>query len=89
MTNLTEPGSLGVREPHPSLQLGLQDPVFGSQILVLQQQFLVHRPRDVGQHARELHESPLPFSPANPRWAPVIAPKNVADDTRRGYARMG
>ena len=27
---VAEPGSLGVREPHPPLQLGLQDTVFGS-----------------------------------------------------------
>jgi NDP-sugar pyrophosphorylase family protein len=27
--------------------------------------------------------------PADPRWAPLIAPKNLADDTRRDYGRMG
>jgi hypothetical protein len=30
-----------------------------------------------------------PLLPADPRWAPLIAQKNVADDTRRGYAGMG
>jgi hypothetical protein len=32
MTDLAEPGSLGVRERHPPLQLGLQDAIFGGQI---------------------------------------------------------
>ena len=32
--------------------------VFGGQILILQQQLLVHGPRDVGQHARPLHGPP-------------------------------
>jgi hypothetical protein len=27
-----------------------------------------------------------PLLPPDPRWAPLIAPKNVADVTQRGYA---
>src|ERR1017187_7887786 len=34
MANLAELRSLGVREPQAPLQLGLHDPVFGSQILI-------------------------------------------------------
>jgi hypothetical protein len=35
--------------------LGSENPVLGRQILVSQQQFLVHRSGDVGQHARPNH----------------------------------
>src|SRR5262249_30922664 len=42
------------------LQLGLQNPIFGGQIFDSRQQFLVHRPRDVGQNARPIHSSPTP-----------------------------
>src|SRR6266852_1843418 len=49
MCNLAELRSLGVREPQPPLQLGLQDPIFSNQIFIPQQQLLVHRPGDVGQ----------------------------------------
>ena len=59
MTDLAERGSLGVRELQPPVQLGLQDAVFGGQIFVPRQQLLVHRPRDVGQHARPIHNGPL------------------------------
>src|SRR5450759_246165 len=76
-----------VREPQPSLQLGLQDPVFSSQILIPQQQLMVHRPRDVGQDTCPLHKSPL--CARRSARAPLIAPKNLVDDTRRGYAGMG
>ena len=55
MTDLAERGSLGVRELQPSFELGLQDAVFGGQILVPCQQLLIHRPRDVGQDARPIH----------------------------------
>ena len=34
MSNLTERDSLGVREPQPPFQLGLQDAVFGRQIFI-------------------------------------------------------
>jgi hypothetical protein len=63
MTDLAERGPLGVRELQSTFQLGLQDAVFGGQIFVPRQQLLVHRPRDVGQNPRQLHESPLPFCP--------------------------
>src|SRR5450830_691409 len=59
MANLAELRSLGVREPQAPLQLGLQDPVFSSQILISQQQLLVHGPRDAGQDTSPLHKSPL------------------------------
>ena len=41
MTDLTERGSLGVRELEPPLQFGLQDAVLSSQILVPRQQALI------------------------------------------------
>ena len=44
MSNLAVRGSLGVRQPQPPFQLGLQDAVFGSQIFIPIQQILVHRP---------------------------------------------
>src|SRR5450759_3357998 len=56
--NLAELRSLCVRELQPPLQLAPQNPVFSSQILVPQQQLLVHRPRNVGQDTCPLHESP-------------------------------
>ena len=62
MTSLAERGLLGVRELQSTFQLGLQDAVFGRQILVLRQQLLVHRPRDVGQDARPIHNRPLPYT---------------------------
>src|SRR5664280_3318921 len=46
--NLAKLRSLRVRELQPPLQLAPQDPVFSSQILIPQQQLLVHRPRNVG-----------------------------------------
>src|SRR5262245_27092981 len=59
MANLAECGSLGVRELRSTPQLGLQDAVFGGQIFVARQQLLVHRPRDVGQDPRPIHNGPL------------------------------
>jgi hypothetical protein len=56
--NLAKLRSLRVRELQPPLQLAPQDPVFSSQILIPQQQLLVHRPGDVGQDTCPLHESP-------------------------------
>src|ERR1019366_428708 len=56
--NLAELRSLCVRELQPPLQLAPQNPVFSSQILVPQQQLMVHRPSDVGQDTCPLHASP-------------------------------
>src|SRR5665647_1673950 len=56
--NLAQLRSLCVRELQPPLQLAPQNPVFSSQILIPQQQLLVHRPRNVGQDTCPLHESP-------------------------------
>ena len=58
MTDLAERGSLGVRELQSTLLLGLQDAVFGGQIFVPRQQLLVHRPRDVSQDPRPIHNGP-------------------------------
>src|ERR1035441_6272215 len=85
--NLAELRSLCVRELQPPLQLAPQNPVFSSQILVPQQQLMVHRPSDVGQDTCPLHKSPL--CARRSARAPLIAPKNLVDDTRRGYAGMG
>src|ERR1017187_6829445 len=56
--NLAELRSLRVRKLQPPLQLAPQDPVFSSQILVPQQQLMVHRPSDVDQDTCPLHNSP-------------------------------
>src|ERR1035437_2357658 len=56
--NLAKLRSLRVRKLQPPLQLAPQNPVFSSQILVPQQQLMVHRPSDVGQDTCPLHESP-------------------------------
>src|SRR5450759_541837 len=85
--NLAKLRSLRVRKLQPPLQLAPQDPVFSSQILIPQQQLLVHRPPNVGQDTCPLHESPL--CARRSARAPLIAPKNLVDDTRRGYAGMG
>src|SRR5664280_2113194 len=79
--------SLRVRELQPPLQLAPQNPVFSSQILVPQQQLMVHRPSDVGQDTCPLHKSPL--CARRSARAPLIAPKTLVDDTRRGYVGMG
>jgi len=61
MTNLAELRSLGVRELRPTLQLASQDLVLSGEIFIPQQQFLVHRPADVGQDTCPLH-GPPPFA---------------------------
>jgi hypothetical protein len=38
----------------PSLQLRLQDAIFGAQIFEARQQFVVHRPCDEGENARPI-----------------------------------
>jgi hypothetical protein len=48
MADFAERHSLSVCEPRTPLQLCLQDPIFGNQVLVAQKQFLVHGPGDVG-----------------------------------------
>jgi hypothetical protein len=66
MTNLAERGSLGVREHRSAFQLIFQDAVFGGQIFVPGQQLLAHRPCDVGQDARPIHNglfAPIPVVP--------------------------
>jgi hypothetical protein len=60
MANLSQRGSLGVRELQAPFQLRLQDPIFGGQIFDPRQQLLVYRPRDVGQDARPIHSSSTP-----------------------------
>jgi len=75
MTNLAEPGSLGVRELGTCFQVGLQDSVFGDQIFVPRQQLLIHRTRDVSQDPRPIHNGSLPRRSA---MASLIAP-NKAD----------
>jgi hypothetical protein len=84
MTNFAERGSLGIRQLQP--QLGLQDAVFGSQTFVSRQQLLVHRPGDLGEDARQTHESPPPVQSA---MAAIDRRKRVAHDRRRGYAERG
>jgi hypothetical protein len=68
------------------LRSGAGGAVFGSQIFVSRQQLLVHRPRDVGQDARQIHESPPPVQSA---MGAIDRRKRVARDRRRGYAERG
>ena len=75
MTDLTERGSIGIRQLQPLLRLGLQDAIFGGQIFDPREQLLVNRPRDEGQNACPIHLPP----PADSR---LIAPKIVASSTR-------
>src|ERR1035437_2199346 len=74
--NLAELRSLCVRELQPPLQLAPQNPVFSSQILIPQQQLMVHRPSDVGQDTCPLHKSPL--CARRSARAPLIAPKKCS-----------
>jgi hypothetical protein len=46
----------GVGQEQTPLDLFPQNAVFGSQVLIAQQQFLVYRPRDVGQDTRPIHK---------------------------------
>jgi hypothetical protein len=85
MANFAQLRSLGVRELQPPVQLAPQDSVFCGQILIPQQQLLIHRPRDEGQNACPLHKFPrLPLIRNG-----LHRPKNVADATWGGYAGMG
>jgi hypothetical protein len=60
--------TLKSQEPQvPSNQLVFHDAVFGGQIFVSGQQLMIHRPCDVGQDARPIHN--VPFAPI-----PAIAP---------------
>lgn len=50
---------LAVAQPYTTHSLLAQDTVFCDEIFMAKQQFLVHRARDVSQHVRPLHMSPL------------------------------
>jgi hypothetical protein len=80
VTYLAKRGSLGVRELQPPFQLRLQDAVFGGQIFVPCQQLLVHRPRDVGQDARPIHNGP--FARPDRRLDVIDGPKIVPNRLR-------
>ena len=86
MADLAERGSLGVRELESTFQLGLEDPVFGGQIFVPRQQLLVHRPRDVSQDPRPIHNGPHYSTAA---MASLITPQNVADRLGRHHTGRG
>jgi hypothetical protein len=75
MTNLAERGSLRVREHQSAFQLVFQDAVFGGQIFVSGQQLLVHRPCEVGQDARPIHNG-------------LFAPISCDDDRPKKYTGM-
>ena len=51
LTDLRQRGPLGVRQAHPRRQMRPQDSVFRSQVLVLEEQFLVDQAGHVGQQA--------------------------------------
>ena len=58
MRDFSECNPLRVSEPQRGLELGFEEPVFGSKILIPQEQFLVYCPGDVGQYARPIHKPP-------------------------------
>jgi hypothetical protein len=58
MPDFTKRGALGVRKLQASIQLVFQNAVLGGQIFIPRQQFFVHRPSDVGQHACPIHDRP-------------------------------
>jgi hypothetical protein len=76
MTDLAQRGSLGVGELQPPFQPGFEDAIFGGQIFVPRQQFLVHQACHVGQDARPIHCTPPPFGCC----------KTVVGEVRRRYA---
>ena len=47
-----------VSESQRHLELGFEDPVFGSKILITQKEFLVHCPSGIGQYACLIHNYP-------------------------------
>jgi hypothetical protein len=50
---------LAIAQLHAVCELLAQDTVFCDQLCIANQQFLVHRARDVGQHVLPLQMSPL------------------------------
>src|ERR1035441_11047833 len=59
VSDLRQRGLVSFRQEQSALDLGLQDTVLRSQILVPQQQLLIDGAGDVGQHASPNHSVPL------------------------------
>jgi hypothetical protein len=53
--NLFQALALAVAQPHATLKLVAEDTVFGDQIGIAQQEFLVHCSGDVGKQAFSIH----------------------------------
>jgi hypothetical protein len=49
LADLGKGGSLGIGKPHTSRKVRPEDPIFGDQILILQQEFLIDQAGDVRQ----------------------------------------
>ena len=50
--DLSEGGSFRIGKPHPDRKMRSEDPIFGSQIFILEQQHLIDHPIDVHQQSR-------------------------------------
>jgi hypothetical protein len=62
MSDFSQCHSLRVSQPQRYPELSFEDPVFGSKILLSQQQFLVHCPGDIGQYAYPVHDHSPPLT---------------------------
>ena len=49
LADLSESGSLGIGKTHTASKMASQDPIFGDEVLVLEQEFLIDQPGDVRQ----------------------------------------
>ena len=51
LTDLSEGGSLGIREAHTGGKVGSEDAILGCEVLILEQEFLIDQAGDVRQQA--------------------------------------
>ncbi len=58
MADLAQGGPLGVGQQESAFQLGFEDAVLGGEIFIAQQELLIDRPGDVGEHASPIHPPP-------------------------------
>jgi hypothetical protein len=87
MPDFTKRGALGVRELQASVLLGFQNAVLGAQIFIPRQQFLLHRPSDVGQHACPIRGNP-PRADLRRHRNPILAVDNREILERSGFLTL-
>ena len=51
-TDLSEGGSLGIREAHTGGKVGSEDAILGCEVLILEQEFLIDQASDIRQQSR-------------------------------------